>query len=83
MGGLKYEGLPPEVGAFNSEKWVHAPWPVHNFHQKWPFFDVFRIRGVGVIPWRWEGFEWVEGCERGWMCVSRGWFGWMRLLMDG
>jgi len=26
-----YEGLPPEVGAFNSQKRVHAPWPVHNF----------------------------------------------------
>jgi len=28
---LSYEGLPPEVGAFKSEKGVHAPWPVHNF----------------------------------------------------
>jgi len=31
LGGWSYEGLPPEVGAFNSQKWVHAPWPVHNF----------------------------------------------------
>jgi len=31
IGTLNYEGLPPEVGAFKSKKWPHAPWPVHNF----------------------------------------------------
>jgi len=31
MRGQSYEGLPPEVGAFKSQKRVHAPWPVHIF----------------------------------------------------
>jgi len=51
LGVKSYEGLPPEVGAFNSEKRVHAPWPVHNFEQKRLIFDDFRRLGVGVIPW--------------------------------
>jgi len=57
LGVKSYEGLPPEVGAFNSKIWPHAPWPVHNLCQKWAFFDDFGIRGVGVIPWVAEGHE--------------------------
>jgi len=45
-----YEGLPPEVGAFNSRKKVHAPWPVHNFDDFGHIFANFGSRGVGVIP---------------------------------
>jgi len=56
---LNYEGLPPEVGAFKFQKWVHAPWAVHNFGIFWHFCDVFRIRGVGVIPRVWHGFGWL------------------------
>jgi len=57
--GPSYEGLPPEVGAFNSQKSVHAPWPVHNFGYFGHFFDVLSSRGVGVIPW-------VPGWMDGW-----------------
>jgi len=50
IGGLSYEGLPPEVGAFNFENWPHAPWPVHNFDRFWHFCGYFGTLGVGVIP---------------------------------
>jgi len=49
LGGQSYEGLPPEVGAFNSQKWPHAPWPVHNFAHFWLFCGNFETLGVGVI----------------------------------
>jgi len=42
-GGQSYEGLPPEVGAFNFEKWPHAPWPVHNF-------DDFHVFSANLRP---------------------------------
>jgi len=48
--GPSYEGLPPEVGAFNSQKSVHAPWPVHNFGYFRHFLANLSSRGVGVIP---------------------------------
>jgi len=64
-GGQSYEGLPPEVGAFNSEIWPHAPWPVHKFGHFRRFFDVFDSRGVGVIPWPRGSSWWVEEVE-GW-----------------
>jgi len=51
IGTLNYEGLPPEVGAFKSKKWPHAPWPVHNFTQKCQIYGNSRTLGVGVIPW--------------------------------
>jgi len=60
-GGPKYEGLPPEVGAFNSKKWPHAPWPVHNFGPFSRFFDDFRTLGVGVIPWVLVGVDGMGG----------------------
>jgi len=41
--GLNYEGLPPEVGAFNSKFGPHAPWPVHNLGHFSRFFASFRI----------------------------------------
>jgi len=50
LGAGSYEGLPPEVGAFNSQKRVHAPWPVHNLGHFWLFFANLSSRGVGVIP---------------------------------
>jgi len=71
--GRSYEGLPPEVGAFNSQFWPHAPWPVHNFGDFGHFYAIFGSRGVGVIP---GGFEEVEaGGGRSMIdaILSRGW----------
>jgi len=61
---LSYEGLPPEVGAFKSEKGVHAPWPVHNFGHFRHFWGIFDSRGVGVIPWvpGWMVGDGGDGC---------------------
>jgi len=54
MGGIlgvqNYEGLPPEVGAFNFLKMPHAPWPVHILAVFCQFCGIFDSRGVGVIP---------------------------------
>jgi len=58
LGVRSYEGLPPEVGAFNFQKWVHAPWPVHNFARFCHFCDDFGRLGVGVIPGLVDGFGW-------------------------
>jgi len=55
---LSYEGLPPEVGAFNFHFWPHAPWPVHNFEHFGHFYGYFGSRGVGVIPGIVEGIGW-------------------------
>jgi len=63
LGGGSYEGLPPEVGAFNSQKWPHAPWPVHNFTDFGPFFANFDSRGVGVIPGSVDGMGGVRGVK--------------------
>jgi len=63
-----YEGLPPEVGAFNSQNWVHAPWPVHIFAHFRHFYDVLSSRGVGVIPGVWLVDGWAF--DGGWMVVS-------------
>jgi len=64
IGGLKYEGLPPEVGAFKFENGGHAPWPVHILGQKRQIYAIFGIRGVGVIPVVWQGSNGMEGGGR-------------------
>jgi len=57
LGAQSYEGLPPEVGAFNFQIWPHAPWPVHIFGHFHHFCGNFGILGVGVIPWISEGWD--------------------------
>jgi len=74
LGVESYEGLPPEVGAFNFGKWPHAPWPVHNFVDFGRFLAIFDSRGVGVIPVVLEGVDGIGvrvgcWCERfEWLC---------------
>jgi len=79
MGKLRtqnYEGLPPEVGAFNSKKLAHAPWPVHNLAVFSCFFDDFETLGVGVIPGVWMPLDGVgRRVDGGWWGLGHRWDG--------